>query len=319
VTDAIVTDTPAAAPPRRGVTRQDVFSVLGSLGALLGLLTAVMYYFGWRRSDVQAREMGIDVSLFGFSTQEYVLRSISSLFLPLLVLLAAGLVALAGQARVQRALASPAFARSHRRQRVEAAARWVTAGGAGIAGLCILFAVVAGGDRRPRGVGWLADRLHDHQYAVPLVQVVATLVAAYGWWLSGRLGVRPRRAAAPFWQSALAVALVAGTVALGGFWMLEEYASAVGRGYARQVAAGVGQLPHAVVLGATPLGIQAPGVREERVGDAGSPDVRYRTTGLRLLARSGGKVLLVHDGWSPSSGTVVVLPDGPELAWQFSR
>jgi hypothetical protein len=38
-----------------------------------------------------------------------------------------------------------------------------------------------------------------------------------------------------------------------------------------------------------------------------------------LLARSGGKVLLQHDGWSPGTGTVIVLPDGDELGWQFSR
>jgi hypothetical protein len=47
--------------------------------------------------------------------------------------------------------------------------------------------------------------------------------------------------------------------------------------------------------------------------------VRYRTTGLRLLARSGGKVILVHDGWSPRSGTVIVLADRDDLSWQFSR
>ena len=46
--------------------------------------------------------------------------------------------------------------------------------------------------------------------------------------------------------------------------------------------------------------------------------MRYRTTGPRLLARSGGKVLLVHDGWLLRSGTVIVLPDADELGWEFS-
>ena len=77
----------ASEPPKpSGLTRQDVFSVLGALGGILTLVTAVLFYFGWRRSDVQAVEMGVDVSLFGFSSQDYVLRSISSLYLPLLVL-----------------------------------------------------------------------------------------------------------------------------------------------------------------------------------------------------------------------------------------
>ena len=51
---------------------------LGALGALLTLATATMYYFGWRRSDVQARAMEMDVTMFGFTTQDYVLRGISS-------------------------------------------------------------------------------------------------------------------------------------------------------------------------------------------------------------------------------------------------
>jgi hypothetical protein len=81
----------------------------------------------------------------------------------------------------------------------------------------------------------------------------------------------------------------------------------------------VNRLARAVVVSPTPLGIDAPGVREDRLGAAGSPGVRYRTSGLRLLARSGGKVLLVHDGWSPQTGTVIVLPDSDDLSWEFSR
>jgi hypothetical protein len=49
---------------------------------------AVMFYFGWRRSALQAADMGIDESLFGFTAQDYVLRSITSLY-PLLLVTAA--------------------------------------------------------------------------------------------------------------------------------------------------------------------------------------------------------------------------------------
>ena len=74
-----------------------------------------------------------------------------------------------------------------------------------------------------------------------------------------------------------------------------------------------------MVLSSSRLGITAPGVHEERLGGPRGPEVRYRTTGLRLLARSGGKVLPGHDGWSPRTGTVIVLSDSDELAWEFSR
>ena len=85
---------PAATPgpvPPRGLTRQDFFSALGALGAILTLVTAVLFYFGWRRSEAQSRVMGIDVSLFGFTSQDYVLRSITALYLPLLLLAGLGL------------------------------------------------------------------------------------------------------------------------------------------------------------------------------------------------------------------------------------
>jgi len=55
-------------PARTTLTRQDLYSLLGGLGAVITLATAAMYYFGWRRSDIQAQAMEMDVSLFGFSS-----------------------------------------------------------------------------------------------------------------------------------------------------------------------------------------------------------------------------------------------------------
>jgi hypothetical protein len=196
---------------------------------------------------------------------------------------------------------------------------WITVIGVAVAVSCLLFAVAAGFSSPPPFVTWLAGQLRDKQWMVPLVLVTATLTAAYAWWFHRQL--RPTRDvdARPTWHKVLPAVLVAGTIALGGFWMLEEYAAAVGRGYALQITSSVDDLARTVVISPTPLGIHAPGVKEERLGEADSPSVRYRTTGLRLLARSGSKVLLVHDGWTPQTGTVVVLADSDELGWQFSQ
>jgi hypothetical protein len=305
-------------PTSRGVTRQDVFSALGALGAVLTLVTAVLFYFGWRRSDVQATAMSIDVSLFGFSTQDYVLRSISSLFVPLLVILGLGLAWLWLHLWVARVLRSDTL-RGRRREAVAAWTARIASALTVVVAACVVFTLTAGLQSPPWGISWLARGLADDQWVVPLVLVLATVTAAYLRWICRQLRPVPVAAAAPIWQTLLPAAMVAGIVLLGGFWMLEEYASAVGRGRAEEVARNVNRLARAVVLSPTPLGINAPGVREERIGKAGSPDVRYRTSGLRLLARSGGKVLLVHDGWSPQTGTVIVLPDADDLSWEFSR
>jgi hypothetical protein len=308
---------PPASP--RGLTRQDVFSALGALGAVITLVTAVLFYFGWRRSDVQAGEMGIDVSLFGFSSQDYVLRSISSLYVPLLVIFGLGLGWLWLHSRVTGLLRSDRLAAGDRRA---TAATWtlrVAVALAVVAACCVLFTWAAGVRPPLPAVGRLARGLQDRQWVVPLLLLLSSITAAYVWWVHRQLRPSGHAETLPLWQALLPAALIAGTVVLGAFWMLEEYASTVGRGYAQQLSADVHRLPRTVLLSSTPLGINAPGVREKRLGAAGSPEVRYRTTGLRLLARSGGKVLLVHDGWSPRAGTVIVLSDSDELAWEFSR
>ena len=71
------------------------------------------------------------------------------------------------------------------------------------------------------------------------------------------------------------------------------------------------------VTSTSPLEICAEGVDEQPVQDSGGP-VRYRTTGLLLLGRSGGKIILLHDQWSPGHGSVIVVADSDQLTWQFS-
>jgi hypothetical protein len=44
----------------------------------------------------------------------------------------------------------------------------------------------------------------------------------------------------------------------------------------------------------------------------------YRTVGLRLLARAGGKLLLLPDNWERGIG-IVVIADRQDLIWQFSE
>jgi hypothetical protein len=80
---------------------------------------------------------------------------------------------------------------------------------------------------------------------------------------------------------------------------------------------GVGRLPSAELTSSVPLGLDAPGVEESRVDVLGDAD-RYRTTGLRLLARASGKIILLHDGWSPTTGSVIVLADSDDFVWLFS-
>ncbi|HEX2774299.1 MAG TPA: hypothetical protein VHN18_17975 [Micromonosporaceae bacterium] len=296
-------------PPREeprdepsGPTLQSAISVLTTLGPPVTLATALMIYFGWARTQEQARYMGLDGSLFGYTTQDYVMRSISTLFIPLLILAALGLGWLAAHTRIAAALRRPARGRMLRY-----VGRVMFYVGLAVAALSVLV-VTLDRSRAP--------------LVVPLALAGGTAVAAYGQWLAAAAGVRrgerPSNAA---WLGALKTLVVGGIIALALFWELSAYAGVVGRGSALQIARSVDSLPRATVLSNAPLNITAQGVREERLpgGGAATGAAQYRTTGLRLMVRSGGRIFLLHDEWTPQRGTVIVLSDSAQLTWQFSR
>jgi hypothetical protein len=278
-------------------------SIITTIGPPLTIATALMIYFGWARSDKQARAMGLDVSLFGYSTQDYVLQSISTLYVPLLMVVALALCGLALHRRVERALhrltARPALLK---------AGRIALGVGVAAAGSAVLVA------SRDAGLATLVS---------PLVLAGGTAVAAYGAWLAAAASDRDDTVpAGPAWQKALRKLLVGSLITAALFWELSDFAGVVGRGYAQQIESTVSRLPRVTVFSSSPLGIEAPGVREQRIAAhpaAGDTAVRYRTTGLRFLVRSGGRMFLLHDGWKPRTGTVIVLPDNEEIRWQFSR
>jgi uncharacterized membrane protein YidH (DUF202 family) len=283
---------------------RSALSVVTAIGPPLTIATALMIYFGWARTNVQARAMGLDVSLFRYSTQDYVLSSISTLFVPLLVVAALALGGLALHRRVGRALRRPAA-----RPALRTAGRVALILGLIVSGVAVLIAFFDR-DRAP--------------LIIPLALAVGTAVAAYGGWLAGAAAHDPDAPAPapPVWQSALRLLLVGSVITLALFWEVSNFAGVVGRGYAQQTAATVSQLPRVTAFSTTSLGIEAPGVREERIEagpDTGNDAIRYRTTGLRFLASSGGRIFLLHDGWKPRGGTVIVLPDNERVRWQFSR
>jgi hypothetical protein len=295
--------TPGAAPAGGESPLRSALSVLTTLGPPLTIATALMFYFGWARSNEQARYMGLDVSLFGFSTQDYVLQSISTLFVPLLTIAALALGCLALHQYVNRALGQPSA-----RPALRAAGRIALAAGLLMATGAVVIAV--------------ADRTWA-PLVLPLVLASGTAIAAYGGWLAGAAGdPQLPGPTGPPWQRALRALLIAIVITLALFWEVSYYAGVVGRGYALELARTLPTRPRATVFSATPLGIQAPGVHEERLPvepGAGKEAMRYRTTGLRFLVRSGGRMFLVHDGWTPQRGTVIVLPDNEQVRWQFSR
>ena len=282
---------------------RSALSVLTTIGPPVTIATALMIYFGWARSDTQARTMGLDVSLFRYTTQDYLLLSISTLYVPLLVVATLALGGLALHRRVDEALRRPTA-----RATLRTVGRAALVVGLGVSGAAVTIAA-GGTDQAP--------------LIIPLGLAGGTAIAAYGGWLASVASDADAAGSnLPAWQRALRLLLVGSVITLALFWEVSNFASVVGRGYAQQIEATVPRLPRVIAFSPTALGIEAPGVREERIEagpDSSNETDRYRTTGLRFLVSSGGRIFLLHDGWKARGGTVIVLPDNEQVRWQFSR
>jgi hypothetical protein len=264
----------------------------------LTIITALMLYFGWARSDAQSKWMGIDVSLFHFSAQDYVLRSVRTLFVPLLVV---GVVGICWLELHRRIVASVG---QHGNTKAVHIAGSVTMG----VGLCTAIA----------GVVLAAQHLRWSPGAVvfPMLLAAGAALAAYGHQLR-HLGAAPNDAGGSVarWQDVMQVLLVGLIIAAAVFWALGEYAQIVGRGVAVSFEQHISALPKATAISDSPLSIDAPNVETAPIA-VGSKTL-YRTTGLRLLGESGGRLFLLSDGWSRRRGSVIVLADDRSIHWQF--
>ena len=286
--------TETAAPT--GSVWSHVLGYVSVIGPPATVVTALVFYFGWARAKAQAEWMGLHVNLFGYTTRDFALLSISALYLPLLLLVALAML----WVWLDRLL----------RRRIDrgAAGRWATAlpraallGAGALIGLMVVLL--------------FAERVYSPLYA-PYLVTAGVLVAAWA--------VRIRRCAAavegprrPAEQQAVEATLLLVLVALLLFWGTSNFAEARGRGLAEDLEVNLLWLPRAQVYSQEPLGLDVPGVTTHELGTAEAP--LYRYDGLRLLTVSGERYFFLHEGWSVEEGTVVVLPDDASLRVQYGR
>lgn len=275
---------------------QRTLDVLSVIGPPLTVATALLVYFGWARTDAQAKAMGLDVSLFGYTVQDFILRSIQSLFQPLAWLVVIGLLWL----MLDRAVSRLLDAARHRKLLRRIA----------IVVLLLGFTYAA--------VMWVAIVTQPGRVLLYVPFLIAAGLVVGAWGLSVR-----RRAAAPAERTlritprALERSLVFVLVTLLLFWGTSDYAQALGRGAAIDYQERSSLLPTAVVYSKERLAVTAPNVHEDSAGTDAEP--LYRYTGLRLLVVSGGRIFLLNDGWTLAQGRVVVLRDDGSVRVEYGN
>lgn len=270
--------------------------VISAIGPPITVVTALLFYFGWARADAQATHMGLNVSLFGYAVQDYLLISINALFLPLVCLLVAGLVWVALDRWLRRLIAD-----GRDRAIIARTVDVATLLSGLVVGTSLIMAI-----REPARTAFF----------IPYLMALGVLIGA--WCISLR---RLMRAATspPLTteQRAVEMTLVLSIVTLLLFWGTADYAQALGRRLAVNFEHAVRAMPRAEVYSPKPLGIGADAIKEVKVGTEDA--ALYRYDGLRLLVLSGGRFFFLHDGWTVQDGTVIVLPDDNSVRIEFKR
>jgi hypothetical protein len=268
-------------PGAARAVKVDLTGVAGPIGLVGGLL----YYIG----VVDAREyfgyFGVDYGLLGFSTADYISRSADAI-LPSSVVAVSAIMTLFFLQVLAR--------RFPRLLRVGLGGPWVRRGLLVVAAITLAVGAV-GFATTSGGAGW--------RLAFPVLIMVAVL-------LIESVGSTTDRPGSPAPARRLTVAV---TVMLVGLVLIAGNSGQ----RARERAATDRALPAVVVFSEKDLAISGSGVAALKLTVVGG-QYNFQYSGLRLLGRGNGGVLLLPDGWRPRDGNAILLREDATMRVDFT-
>jgi hypothetical protein len=278
--------------------------IVGTVVAPTTLLTSVLFYFGWGHAYNFFDYFGVNSTVLGLTTQDYLMRSLDGLFVPMTVVACAGLLMLWGHGLVRARLATGAPPKILR-SLVSGMA--IVGLGLAVGGLWTVFVV------EPT---LLDPYLYGTASPICLTLGVLLLTYAVHLWRSLSTGDTTRGQARPAWAAVAEWGGVFVLVGLSLFWAAGNYAIAVGTGRASEQVAGLARQSSTVVYSHQSLSLSAPGVREVRCRD---PEAfyRFRYEGLKLILHSGDQYVFLPAAWSRTNGVAIVLPRSDSLRLEF--
>ncbi|TMK51570.1 MAG: hypothetical protein E6G66_05545 [Actinobacteria bacterium] len=306
----------AEAPARAGEYGQAVHGRLrtalettGLVVAPVTLLTALLFYFGWASSNALWMYFGVDQSVIGFSAQDYILRAVRPLFWPLGVLVLLALLVLEADTEFDAML----HAGRHRTV-IDRMPALIASGAA----VLLVVAFV-----RREGYPLFGNQ----PIVMPALFALGTGALSYAAQLRRRTldferrhrpGNRPGseslRARS---SSTLKFSLAWALLILSIFWMLGDWASDEGLRRGQMLGANLAAQPGVVIHSRASLAIDGPGVQVDVSSDPTSA-YPYTYRGLSLLVRAGNRLFLVPRGWTPKTGSAVVVPESDGLRVDYT-
>lgn len=277
--------------------------IAGAVVAPSSLLTALMFYFGRQWANGFFRYLGVHFTVLDFTVQDYLIRSVDGLILPLIAVAGAALLALWIHQLPLEAL--PA-----RTQRIALRLLLppITVTGLVLVSLALADVwspVFSAAFPEGRGLSFSIGVLLL-AYAVRLVRLLAAQRRPRQ--------VRRRISAAVAVSQSGAVFIL---VSVGLFWAVGDYANLVGSGRAQGVEAALPGYPDVVLYSEKSLSMQGPGVREIRC-QYPEAAYRFRYETLKLVLQSGNQYLLLPSGWTHLNGAAIVLPRSQSVRLEFS-
>ncbi len=325
---------PVTGEQRRAAEASSLLALVATIVSETALATALLYYFGWVRAQTSCGYFGVSPGLAGLSTPNYVLRSINVTFLPLIHTAIAG-VLLLGLHRVvvlpvldwagSDSPRSPGASgsgtdpgRRHRAPRVflrvvgyarmlgndrRRVIRWFVITAEAVAGALALVVVI--GVLLPTQVGVPLGLI------LPLLLLASVTVIGYLGHLRSRYPeqlARTRRAPRSTPASRAQALGLRSLGLLASLWAVSLYGDQVGTRIATDFAAGLPDQSEVVVYSTARIALSGPGVAVAEITQPGTK-YHFQYTGLRLLAHSADKYLLLPRGWQHGRDRVFLVRD----------
>jgi hypothetical protein len=261
------------------------------------VITGLLYYFGWVRTQADFGYFGVDPSLLSYTTADYVLRSVNSSF-PFLISMALVALLLLGLHRWVLVRVVHALMRALPEKVLSAFVS--TAPLLGVA----LGAVVLARLLFPDHIVW------PRGLALPLTLLLIVGLVGYSQYLRAvRDGMLGRRKEDRHfgWRAGIGAVVLAVLGLLSVLWLLTIYAAQSGERIAVDSARTLRDEPEIIIYSTDRIAIAGSGVTVDEISQAGSR-YRYRYSGLRLLVQAGGRYILIPAGWRKGSDSVFLVP-----------
>lgn len=291
-TDALANADDDSSPGSEIPTASRVF---GSIAGQTTLIGALLFYFGWARTQATLSYFGIDAAIAQLSFSDYMLRSVEVTVRPLVILGLFALVLLYGHRSLSSMLATrqdPAIERT-----------------------VMLICIVAGVLFCTLGIlGFYNWVTYSSEYPfVPIFLGLGVTLAVYGSNVHGlaRSGLPRRR-----WLNGSREIIVVMLDIVLVFWAVSVYADISGRQAGAEVASSLVNRPHVVVYSVNSISIGDPKVKTVKLLEPGNK-YHYRYSNLRFLLYSNGRYFLLPDKWKRGNDPVFLLQVNDNIRVEF--